>query len=239
MDRKLFAILLACLVAVSLVGPAAAKKGKKSAKPVVVFEDPAGDSGVTNNNLAVPGTDQAGLDLTGGTIQAKGKDVVFTVTHSAMPDPGSGPESFRLLWHINVDGTEFRFTVKSVDVGKPDPVAQTGTDRVGQVDTDGHFRLEQCAEEALPAVLTLVNCNPVEEGYLEGAFDPASATVTWNVPLSLLGAKKGSVIAGGVTGAASTNCQICWVPHYAERSLTPSTIVDSATQTVAYTIPKK
>lgn len=239
MNRKLIASLLVAMLCFALVGPAAAgkKKGKKAAGPVVVFEDPAADSGHPAAAGPIPGTEQGGFDMVKGTIQAKGKDLIFTVEHSAMPSTGTVPETFRLLWHINVDGEEYRFTVKSFDIGKPDVIAGTGQDRVGQVYTDGLYRLEQCSEEAAPAVLTLVNCNPVENGYLEGAFDPAAKTATWTVPMDLLGAKKGSEINGGTTGAASTSCMICWVAHYAERSLTPQTIIDFATQSGAFKVP--
>ncbi len=94
------------------------------------------------------------------------------------------------------------------------------------MDATGHFRLETCAAEPLPAVLTLINCNAVE--YVEGAFDPASKTVTAIVPLKSLKAKKGSVVLPGTGGSTGTGCQVCWVPQYAERSLTPHTTIDSA-----------
>lgn len=239
MNRKFLATILAAVLCLSIIGPASAgkkkKKGKKNSGPVVVFEDANGDAG-TENTGPVPGFDQAGFDLVKGSIEAQGSDLLFSVEHAAMPSNGPGPEAFRLLWHFNVDGEEFRFTVKSADVGKPDAIAQSGTDRIGQVDTAGHFRLEQCAEEAAPAVLTLVNCRTVENGTLEGSIDAGKATMSWKVPLELIGAKKGSEITGGTGGASSTNCQICWVPHYAERSLTPATVIDSATQTGTYKV---
>ncbi len=84
-------------------------------------------------------------------------------------------------------------------------------------------------------MLTFIHCNTVDDGYLEGAFD--GATVSWTVPMSLIGAKKGSLISGGSTAAASSGCMICWVFHYAERSLTPHTIIDAATQAVIYKVP--
>lgn len=235
MNRKLLIGILVAAMCVSLAGPSVAKK-KKSSGPVVVFEDPAGDAG-NNNTGPIPGIEQGGFDLTKGTILAKGSDLVFSAEHAAMPAGGSLPEGFRLLWHFSVDGEEYRFTVKSADVGKPDALAQSGEDRIGDVDTDGVFRLEQCADEATGTPLTLVNCNVVEKGYLEGAFEPSKASVTWLVPMELVGAHKGSVVAGGTTGAASSSCQICWVPHYAERSLTPHTIIDSATMLSMYKVP--
>lgn len=239
MNRKLIAMLLATIMCFAVIGPAAGAKKKKSKPtgPVVVFEDAAADSGHPSAAGPIPGTEQGGFDMTKGTIEAKGKDLIFYVEHSAMPSSGTLPEGFRLLWHINVDGEEYRFSIKSFDIGKPDVQAGSGTERVGTVYTDGIYRLEQCTEEAAPAVLTFVNCRPVENGYLEGAFDPASKSVSWTVPMSALGVKKGSQITGGTSGAASTSCMICWVAHYAERSLTPHTIIDFATQATTFKVP--
>lgn len=226
--RKVLAALAAAGLLAALAGPA-------GAKPVTVFEDAAGDAG--NQDSGLPGFDQAGFDLIKGTIEKKGKDLLFTVQHAAMPPSGTPGEAFRLLWHFAVGDEQYRFTAKSIDVGKPDVIAQSGTERVGQVDTDGHFRLEQCVDEPAPAVLTLVQCRPVE--YLEGSFDPASATLTIVLPLKLVKAKPGTLISGGTSGAAGSGCMICWVPHYAERSLTPATIIDSATMSTSYKVPKK
>jgi hypothetical protein len=228
--RKIGSILVAGTILFGLVGSAHAGSA------VQVFEDPADDAGVTDQGVAVPVATAAGFDLTGGSIAKSGKDLDFTVTHAAMPDGGSVGEGFRLLWHINSGGNEYRFTVKSLDVGKPDVIAGDGQDRLGQV-YQGVARLEECVDEALPAVLTLVNCRVTE--IYEASFDPGAGTVTWKVPMASIKAKTGTLIGGGSTGASNTNCQICWVPHYAERSLTPRTVIDAATQTIAYKVPKK
>jgi hypothetical protein len=238
--KKTLIILLAGAMVLSVGTANAAKKKKKPKKsgPVVVFEDPAGDAGLASQSIAVPGADAAGFDLIKGTINRAGKNLEFTAEHAAMPEGGTLPEGFRMLWHFSVDGEEYRFTIKSADVGKPDAQAQSGTERLGQVDTDGHFRLEQCVDEPLPAVLTLVQCRVVEDGYLDGSFDPAKASVTVILPLELVDAKPGSEIAPGTGGAASTSCVVCWVPHYAERSLTPHTIIDYANVSGTYKVTK-
>ncbi len=226
--RKLIASLVAAGLITGLVGAA-------SAAPKQVMTDTAGDAG--NQDSGIPGADQAGFDLVAASIDKVKTNLEFTVEHAAMPPNGALPEGFRFLWHIMVNAKdEFRFTVKSADIGKPDVIAQNGQDRVGQVWLNGVFRLETCAEEPLPAVLTLVNCKTVE--YLDGKFDPAAKTFTIIVPLKLIKAKTGSTIAGGTFGSASSGCQICWIPHYAERSLTPATIIDSATQSVTYKVPR-
>lgn len=228
--RKVSTLLLLGSLSLGVIGQA------QAAKPVTVFEDPAGDAG-NNNTGGIPGVDQGGFDLVSGKIVKKGKNLDFSVTSAVMPPGGALPEGFRLLWHFSVDGEEYRLTIKSADVGKPDVIGGTGTERIGRVDMDGHFRLEQCTDQALPAVLTLLNCAPVE--YLEGTIDTASQTITAVVPLKLLKAKTGSIIAGGIAGAAATSCQICWVPHYAERSLTPHTVIDFASMSTTYKVPKK
>jgi hypothetical protein len=208
--------------------------GAHAGAPVTTWEDPANDAGNSEQAAALPPATLAGLDLVKGTIAKSGKDVEFSVTHASMPPTGSAGEGFRLLWHINVDGEPLRFTVKSLDVGKPDAAAQAGTERVGQV-YQGVARLEVCTETTTG--ITLVNCNATE--YFGATFDAATATVTWKVPLASLKAKTGSLIAGGTHANGSSSCMICWVPQYAERSLTPTTVIDNAVQTVTYKVPKK
>lgn len=208
--------------------------GAHAGAPVTTWEDPANDAGNVEQGVALPPATAAGLDLVSGTIAKSGKDVEFSVTQASMPPTGSAGEAFRLLWHINVDGEPLRFTVKSLDVGKPDPVAQAGTERVGQV-YQGVARLEVCSESTTG--ITFVNCNATE--YFGATFDAATATVTWKVPLASLKAKTGSLISGGTHANGSSSCMICWVPHYGERSLTPTTVIDNAVQTVTYKVPKK
>ena len=223
--RKIFAILLAGGMIAGLMGSAHAAKA-----PAVLFEDPAADA---NNGGQLPASAPGGFDMTQGTVAVKGKDLEFVVHHADMPPVGSMPEAARLLYHIGSGSEQYRFTVKSFDIGKPDVVAGgVGQERIGQV-YQGVARLEQCSEVAAPN-LTLVQC--VTSVYAKATFDPAAKTVTWAVPLTALKAKKGTIISGGTSGAASTNCQVCWVPHYAERSLTPHTILDSAAITTTYKI---
>ena len=210
--------------------------GNANAKPTAVITDAAGDAGLTSQALAIPGADQAGFDIVGGSIEKVGANLEFTTTSAAMPPNGALPEGFRYLWHFDVKGTQYRLTIKSADIGDPDVVAGSGTERIGRVDTAGHFRLETCGEEALPAVLTLINCNAIE--YVEGAFDPAAKTFTAIVPLKALKAKAGTVITPGTGGSTGTGCQVCWVPQYAERSLTPHTVIDSAVMAKSFKVPK-
>jgi hypothetical protein len=235
--RKLLSILLAAglLTGVAASAQAAKKKPPAPPAPVVVFTDAEGDAG-NDAAGALPGASEQGFDLTQGTIfKAPGAtDLTFTVKHAAMPADGTPGELFRLLWHFNVGATEYRFTVKSLDVGKPDVMAQSGTERVGTL-YEGVARLESCyTDETLP--LTLSQCEVL--AYYDATFDSAEATATWAVPLADIEATPGTVIGGG-TGGASETCMICWVPHYAERSLTPTTQIDAAVMALTYKVPKK
>ena len=218
---------LALTLALGLLTGAMASAGA-APKPVTVWEDASGDAtlgGQTPQSL--PG----GWDLTGATIVKSGANLEFTVTHADMPPVGSLPEASRFLWNISVNGTPYRLTVKSADIGKPDVVGGQTSDRIGRADTAGHFRLEgECAQTPTPAI-TIINCPPLE--YLEGSFDPAGKSFTVIVPLKSIKAKTGSVITQG----QDQICMICWVSHLAERSHS-DTIIDTAVQTVSYKVPK-
>lgn len=233
--KKLVGACLSALLVGAMVLPASAKAAPKV---TVAFEDPAGDAGTAQTGGIPPGS-AAGFDLIKGEIsQEKKTEVKFVVSHSEMPPTGSLGEAFRFIWGIAVDGTQYEFTVKSLDVGEPDVVTtaitQTpyGEERVGQV-YQGVARLEECGSVAAPS-LTLATCDAI--AYFTATFDPAAGTVTWSADLESLGAKKGSLITGGGGTRTATGCQICWVPHYAERSLTPHTIIDAATQLVSYKV---
>jgi hypothetical protein len=226
--RKLIAVVLAGGLLFGILGAPA------SAKPLKVMTDVAGDAG--NQDSGIPGFDQMGFDLVGASIDKKGSNLLFSVEHAAMPPVGAMPEGARFMWHFVVDGKGlYRWTVKSFDIGKPDAVAGSGTERVGQVYANGVARLEECSEEAGVA-LTLVNCNTI--AYEDVVFDPATKTFTITAPLKDMKAKAGSTIAGGTHAAGATSCMLCWVPHYAERSLTATTVIDSAAQAVTYKVPR-
>jgi hypothetical protein len=233
-------------VAMMIVAPSldagAAKKRKrkpKPPKPVTVMVDPAGDAGSTNGtaNQALPGATEAGLDLTKGIIFQKGKNLLFTAQHAAMPESGTLPEGFRMVWGILVDGTIYQLTVKSLDVGKPDVMATVllqdpqGEERVGTV-YQGVARLEQCGTEETPAI-RFSKCEVLS--YNDATFDAAKKTVSFQIPMKDVKAKRGSVIIGGGQ-LADTGCFICWVPHYGERSLTPTTVIDNGTPTKPYKV---
>ena len=201
-----------------------------NAAPTKMFTDASGDATLNGQS---PASAPGGWDITEGTLEKKGKDILFTVKHGDMPPTGTAPEATRFLWNFTVGTTPYRLTVKSADIGKPDAFSQTGTERVGRVDLQGHFRLEaECKTDPGAGVgVQFVNCPPI--GYFDGSFDPATMSFTAIIPMSAMKAKPGSVIGPG----GAQICTICWVSHYAERSL-DATIIDSAVQTASYKVPR-
>lgn len=225
--RKLMS-LIGLIAAVSLLAGSAS-----ASAPTKVWEDGTGDADAGQGvGASLPG----GLDLVEGSIARNKKNLEFTATMAdAFPGFGSVPEGVRFLWAFTVDGKNYRLTVKSADIGKPDVPAGQTSERVGRVDTAGHFRLEdECARDSTLPV-GMINCPPLE--YLEGTFDAASNSFTVVVPMKSIGAKPKSLIAGGA-GETASLCQICWISHYAERSLN-TTVIDSAAMAAGYKVPKK
>ena len=224
--RKIVHLVLTGAMLLSVAGAAQAGAPKK------VWEDVTGDADNAQGlGTSIPG----GFDLLEGSIAKNKANLEFTVTHADMPPTGSLPEGVRFLWAFSVDGKNYRLTVKSFDIGKPDLLQGQTTDRVGNVDAAGHFRLEdECVRDSTLPV-GMINCPPLE--YLEGSWDAAAKSFTVIVPMKSIGAKTGSVIAGG-SGETSSLCQICWVSHYAERSLS-TTVIDNAAMAVGYKVPKK
>lgn len=225
--RRIAAVLLAGGLVAGLVGQA-------TAAPKPAWTDEAGDA---DNGQGVGASIPAGFDLVSGSIAKKGSNLDFTVTHADMPPSGTLPEGFRFMWAFAVNGTSYRVTAKSADIGKPNPVTQSDTDRIGKVDAQGFFRLEgNCGSTPAPAAVTFVGCPTI--GYLEGSFDPASKSFTFSVPMKDVKAKPGSVLTTGA-GDSSTLCAAaaCWTSHTAERSLN-STVIDAAVWTSSYKIPK-
>jgi hypothetical protein len=231
--KKALSAIFASLIVVSVLAPANAA----APKAVKLFEDPAGDADNAQGlGQSIPG----GFDLLGGTVKKASKtELEFQVSMADMPPTGAIPEAFRFIWEIAVGSEQFEFTVKSLDVGKPDVVATAmgqspnGVERAGQV-YQGVARLEQCG--AISLGITWSQCTDVS--VQPAVFDTAAKTITWTVKLADLKAKTGTIITGGTGPRSTTGCQICWVAQYAERSLTPQTIIDAAAQIASYKIPK-
>jgi hypothetical protein len=158
------------------------------------------------------------------------------VTHADMPPAGSLPEGFRFMWSFAVKGVSYRVTAKSVEIGKPNPVDQSGVDQIGKVYPAGFFRLEGNCGSIPVGSVSAVTCPTI--AYLEGTFDAAAKSFTFSVPMKDIKAKPGSIVTTGA-GDAATLCKAtaCWTSHTAERSL-DATVIDSASWTTSYKIPK-
>ena len=224
--KKIAAVLLAGGLLVGVVAQA-------GAAPKPAWTD---DSGDADNGQDLGASIPAGFDLVSGSIAKKGSNLDFTVTHADMPPTGSFPEGFRFMWSFAVGGKSYRVTAKSVEVGKPNPVDQSGVDQIGKVYPTGFFRLEGNCGSIPVGSVTAVTCPTI--AYLEGSFDPASKSFTFSVPMKDVKAKPGSVVSTG-TGDAATLCKAtaCWTSHTAERSL-DATIIDAAIWTSTYKIPR-
>ena len=224
---KRIALALSSVLLLGLLAPA------NAAAPAKLWEDAAGDADNAQGlGQSIPG----GFDLVSGGIARNGANLEFSVTMAEMPPNGVLPEGFRFLWAFSVNNkVSYRITAKSADIGKPDALAGNGTERVGRVDPQGHFRLEgNCKAGETVGVVQPINCETLE--YVTGSFDPASATLTVVIPMKTIKAKVGSLIGPGA-GDATAICSAaaCWVSHAAERSHS-STLIDTAVQTLSYKI---
>jgi hypothetical protein len=205
----------------------------EASKPKPVWADGKGDADAAQGlGASIPG----GFDLVKGAIARNKKNLEFTVTHADMPPSGTLPEGFRFLWSFSVDGTEYRLVAKSADIGKPDAAQGQTTERVGRVDAQGHFRVEgDCGSAPGAGGVSFVNCKPI--AYVGGSFDPGKSSFTIVVPMKVVKAKTGSVVAPGA-GDSTGICtaQVCWVTHTAERSLS-TTAIDTAAFAKSYKVP--
>ena len=224
--KKLFSLVLVAGLAVLPLNSALA-----AAKPTQVMTDASGDA---DNGQGLGQSIPGGFDLVSAAIAQNGANLEFTATMADMPPSGSLPEGFRLLWSFGVGKGQYRLTLKSADIGKPDLEGGQTTERVGRADVQGHFRLEGNCTTTVVGALNAINCQPL--AYLEGTWDPATASVTAIVPLKLIKATKGSVVVPG-SGDSTQICSttMCWVSHTEERSLN-TTIIDSAVVTGSFKV---
>ena len=214
-----------------------APSSEAASPAVTVFTDPAGDAGSVLANRPVPGSDALGADLVRGSVRRRGDALEFTAEFATMPPQGFLPEGGRLLWHLRVGSSYSRFSVKSVDIGKPDVAAGSGTERVGHTWLAGQFRLETCLTQAYGPAVQLFNCKTAAE--LHGTVSPTARTATWQLPLRLVRAVPGTRITTGVGGASDSGCPVCTVEHAAERSHTPTGELDAVSGPFQdYVIPR-
>ena len=195
--RGITGLLLVAVVAGSIVAPAgnaAAKKKKPKAGPVVVATDPADDWGNNAGSGLAPLGDALGQELTGATIaMADPTTVNFIINLKSLPASGGAPEVSRYTWDatVNSDFVELDGKWSNYSRGACDPTS-------GQCPPPRDPGMQpfivrgDCVTDPSTNVTT---CK--ELGLVQAKFDSAAKTITIPVPLELIHAQAGSVIAGG------------------------------------------
>ena len=163
----------------------------KTAKPVSVGTDAAGDWGQAVDPTLAPVGDALGQDLTGASIGYDGKNLNFVIELNSLPPSGGVPELSRYTWDMNVDGKFVELDGKFTNYsrGACDPTAGT------------------CPPPRDPGMQPFVvraNCTTSttgsnvttceEVGLVQATFDAAAGTITIPVPPALIKAKPGSKI---------------------------------------------
>jgi hypothetical protein len=182
----------AALVAGAAIGGSAqAAKPKKG--PVVVATDPADDWGSNRDSQLAPLGNQLGQELVEAAIEKPdATSLNFVIKVASLPSSGGVPEISRYVWTMTVDGELLQLDGKFTNYsrGACDPTA--GTCPPPRDPGQAPFMVRgNCVDNT-----AAVTCEEI--GLVNGAFDPAAATITIPVPLELLGAKPGSVIAHGI-----------------------------------------
>lgn len=181
----------ALLTGAAIGGPAQAAKPKKG--PVVVATDAADDWGSNRDPNLAPLGSHLGQELVEAAIEkADAKTLNFIIKVSALPSSGGVPEFSRYVWTMTVDGTLLQIDGKFTNYsrGTCDPTA--GTCPPPRDPGQAPFMVRgNCVDNT-----AAVTCEEI--GLVKGTFDSASATITVPVPMELLGAKPGSVVAHGM-----------------------------------------
>jgi hypothetical protein len=203
--KKFLSLALIGLLAGLMSVPAHAAK---TAKPLTVGTDPAGDWGSATDPTIGPAGDVLGQDLVGATIgMADAKTINFVIQLNALPPSGGMPEFSRYTWDFTVDGEARELDGKFTNYtrGACDPTSGQCDPAAGKLPRDPGlqpFLLRgECTDTATPAT-TLTFCEELAK--IQAAFDAAAGTITIPVPVDALGAKPGSKIVGGIGTFSAT-----------------------------------
>ncbi|HYP23334.1 MAG TPA: hypothetical protein VEV43_07165 [Actinomycetota bacterium] len=187
----------ALLVGATIGGSAQAAKKKKG--PVVVGTDAADDWGSNVDATIAPVGNQLGQELVEASIEkVDAATLSFNIKVAGLPPSGGVPELTRYVWTMTVDGTLLQLDGKFTNYsrGACDPTA--GTCPPPRDPGQAPFMVRgNCTDNGG----TAVTCEEI--GLVNGTFDAASGTITIPVPLELLGAKPGSVIAHGMQAGSN------------------------------------
>ena len=184
----------ALLVGATVGGSAQAAKKKG---PVVVGTDAAADWGSNVDATLAPIGNQLGMELVEASIEkVDAATLNFNIKVASLPATGGVPEFARYVWTMTVDGELLQLDGKFTNYsrGTCDPTA--GTCPPPRDPGQAPFMVRGNCVEA-----QVVTCEEI--GLVNGSFDAASGTITVPVPLELLGAKPGSVIAHGMQSGSN------------------------------------
>jgi hypothetical protein len=195
--KKIVFSLTAALAISALLAPAgmAAGKAKKSAGPVVVATDSAGDWGANVDPQIAPAGDALGQDLVEASItMADAGTLNFIIKVNALPASGGIPEFGRYGWDFTVNGDAYAMSGAFTDYlrGACYPL-HAGTCPPPRDPGQQPFFIRQGA--CTIGAESLENCTLVTT--VKATFDSAAGTITIPVPLEALKAKPGSKIGPG------------------------------------------
>ncbi|HEX2058030.1 MAG TPA: hypothetical protein VHI71_06635 [Actinomycetota bacterium] len=200
--RILAAVMGAALLAGAAIGGSA--QAAKPKGPVVVGTDASNDWGSNRDPQLAPIGGALGMELVEAAIErADATTLNFHIKVAGLPPGGGVPEFVRYVLTMTVDGTLLQLDGKFLNYtrGACDPTA--GTCPPPRDPGSAPFMVRgNCTDNGGAAV----TCEEI--GLVNGSFDSATGTITVPVPLELLGAKPGSVIAHGMQ--PGSNFQGVW-----------------------------
>lgn len=185
----------ALLTGALIGGPAQAAKKKG---PVVVGTDAADDWGSNVDPMVqpviAPVGAQLGMELVEASIEKVDATTLnFNIKVTGLPQTGGVPEFVRYVWTMTVDGTLLQVDGKFTNYHRASCDPTAGTCPPPRDPGQAPFQVRgNCTDNGGAAV----TCEEI--GLVNGTFDAASGTITVPVPMELLGAKAGSVIAHGM-----------------------------------------
>jgi hypothetical protein len=184
------AVAAVAVASLLLVSGAQAEDEAAYAAQVPVGEDAAGDWGDADT---APIGAKLGQDLVGASIgmqTAEAVDFVMKVTE--LPANGGAPEVSRYTWDMLVDGNFVELDGKwsNYSRGACDP-----TSGACPPPRDPGMQPFFVRGDCVTGEGNVTTCKEI--GTVTGVFDPAAATITVSVPVTLLGAEPCSVIDAG------------------------------------------
>jgi len=195
------------LIIPMLLALLAAVPAGSSASPTVVGTDDAGDFGRGTDPdldpaIAMAGA-EAGMDLISASVEGLGDAVRFTIGVTSLPESGGIPESPRYVWNLRASGKEVELEGKFTNYsrGTCDPTG--GACPPPRDPGEAPFLVRgNC-------VVTGDSLKTCEElALLHGTFDPATATLSVDVPMEFLGCE----IAPGEANIADAAHAIVAIP---------------------------